>query len=42
MAESIQSIFQRHKGRFGYPDDEVLSLVSAVDAKKQVLKQKSS
>ena len=39
---STYSPWHGGEARFGYPDDEVLSLVSAADAKKQVLKKKAS
>lgn len=35
VAESVKDIFSRYKARFGYADDEILSLVSAADAKKK-------
>jgi len=42
VAESVKDIFNRHKARFGYADDETLSLVSAADAKKQATTPKTS
>ncbi|CAE7484052.1 DGAT2L6 [Symbiodinium pilosum] len=35
VAESVVSIFKRYKARFGYAEDETISLVSAADAKRK-------
>lgn len=40
VADAVVGIFKRHKARFGYAEDETLSLVSAADAKKKVIAKK--
>lgn len=34
VTEAVSGIFERYKARFGYSDDEVLTMVSAADAKR--------
>lgn len=36
VMESVESIFHRYKKRFGYPDDETLTLVSPAEAKAAI------
>ncbi|CAJ1364192.1 unnamed protein product [Effrenium voratum] len=40
VAESVRDIFNRHKARFGYAEDETLSFVSSVEAKEQISPKK--